>query len=611
MGRVRATLQRAVGLGLSDARDWAFAEYLTAIAGRPDDDVLYLAAAAATNAVAHGHAYFDLAEPRLVGAGGQMLPVGRWPSAEEWQALPEACPAIVGTPASPGPLILDGSRLYLERYWRHEQRIARFIRDRTGERLPLDTAWLAERLHALFSGEHSPDWQAAAAAIALAHRFAVISGGPGTGKTYTVLRLMALAADQARSQGRRCRIALAAPTGKAAARMAEAVREGKTSLLGTSFESLLEAIPDEAATIHRLLGYRRNSVKFRHDADFPLTADLVIVDEASMIDLPLMSRLMQAVPEHARLVLLGDRDQLASVEAGTVLGDICSAAGTNRFSESLCALLAEAGVKVPAGEAPAPVGDQVAVLRTSRRFGQSSGIGRLAAGINAGEDPVAVVAALASGRFAPEVAWSRVTRGALGTRLRQRLESALAVLRDAPDPRAALAALGAFRVLTALRGGPFGLERVNRLVEELYCADAGIPAGTHWYHGRPVMIRENDYRQGLFNGDVGIAFEGSDGLRVHFEDRAQGLRAFLPNALPAHETAWAMTIHKSQGSEFGRVVIILPDRESELLTRELLYTAVTRAREQVDLWASDIALETAIGRRVRRASGLGDRLRGD
>ncbi len=490
---------------------------------------------------------------------------------------------VVGAPGSFKPLILDGDRLYLQRYWQYEAQLAAAILKRVGADPACDEALLQRGL-ARFFGEagKETDWQRVAAETAVRRSFTVITGGPGTGKTWTVVAVLALLHEQAAARGSRLRVALAAPTGKAAARMKESIQ--RTAAGNADF---CTALKQEATTLHRLLGTIPDSPFFRHDAERPLAVDAVIVDEASMVDLALMAKLFAAVPAGARIVLLGDKDQLAAVEAGNVLGDICNAAGSL-----------------------APIGRHIVELRENRRFTRDSGIHRLSVLVNAG-DAAGALALLAGGTHADIASAPLPAPAALAGLLRARVIEGYRACVATDDPRAALLQLGSFRILCALRRGPFGVENLNRLAEQTL-ADAGlIEPEAAFFRGRPVLITTNDYTLGLFNGDVGLVLpdaEAAGELRVWFLDATGALRRILPARLPAHETVFAMTVHKSQGSEFGRVLLVLPDRDTPIATRELIYTGITRAREAVEIWHHPASLRAAIARRTERASGLRDLL---
>jgi exodeoxyribonuclease V alpha subunit len=450
---------------------------------------------------------------------------------------------------------------------------------------------------------------------------AVVTGGPGTGKTTTVLAVLALLVEQALARGEAPpRIALAAPTGKAAARLAESVVSGRARLALPPDVST--HVPAEATTLHRLLGWQpRTPTRFRHDAAHPLPYDVVVVDESSMVDLALMAKLLDAVPSHARLVLLGDRDQLASVEAGTILADVCGDGDvpcSAEWSARLATLRASApsSSAIPASAAPSSaIADCVVRLRVSRRFHDDGGIGALARAINDGDAARAL--AVLEDDDTGQVVWEPSDGGADRAALAPVRRLALPAYRQSvtlDGPAAALAALDRFRVLAAHRAGTVGVAGLNGAIVEALAREGTLPrdaAGARWWHGQPVMVTENDHALELYNGDVGVVLrDGASGLRVWFRASDGGVRALAPARLPAHETVFAMTVHKSQGSEFDEVVLVLPPRPSPVLTRELLYTGVTRAKSKVTVVGSAEVLRAGIAERVQRASGLREALWG-
>jgi len=446
--------------------------------------------------------------------------------------------------------------------------------------------------------QQSPDWQRLAAAQAVRRRLAVISGGPGTGKTTTVVRLLAALLEQ--PGGERLAIGLAAPTGKAAARMAEAIRNAKAELPVS--DAVKEALPDEARTLHRLLGSRGDSPKVRHDAAHPLALDVLVVDEASMVDLALMAKLVAALPPKARLILLGDKDQLAAVEAGAVFAELCEGRGFD--SQAATDLQRITGQNVAVETPRSRLGEAVVLLTHSHRFAGDSGIGELARRINGG-DAKGTVALLQEGRA--DLAWNATpTSAALIERLEQGYSRYLQAARQA-DPSAAFEAFNGFRALTAQREGAFGVTGINEALEARFKRRLGVPARERWYPGRAVMVRQNDYALGLFNGDIGLCLKTEQGLRVFFEGD-EGYRGFAPARLPSHDSAFAMTVHKSQGSEFTEVLLALPEQPSPLLTRSLFYTGITRAKRKVEIWALPARLAEAVNTRAERAAGLAERL---
>ncbi|HEX4341828.1 MAG TPA: exodeoxyribonuclease V subunit alpha, partial [Verrucomicrobiae bacterium] len=453
------------------------------------------------------------------------------------------------------------------------------------------------------------DWQKVAAFAALRKNFCVISGGPGTGKTHTVAKILTLLIEQADSV--KLRIKLAAPTGKAAARLQESLRNEKSKMDCDLF--VRAQLPEEAGTIHRLLGSLPDSTTFRHDAENPLAADVVIVDEASMVGLPLMAKVVAAVPKTARLILLGDKDQLASVEAGAVLGEICNAG----FAHDVSAAFADE-YKAFTGETIASkhragnqaLADCIVELQKNYRFAEKSGIHQLSQAVNQGDTAEAMNVLGKAGAGSGEIGWQVLPELArLKETLRPIVLKHFAPCFQSSDPETILRTLEKFRILCAVRKGHFGVETINRLVEEILREAGCIQTDSDWYAGRPVMITRNDYNVRLFNGDIGVALPDATGaMRVFFRTEDEGIRPVSTLRLPEHETVYAMTVHKSQGSEFGNVLLVLPERDSPVLTRELIYTGLTRASSGVQLWLREEIFKMAISRRVERTSGLRDAL---
>jgi exodeoxyribonuclease V alpha subunit len=626
-------LQELRALGALSDLDVHFASAIARLAGERDQRVL-LAAALCSQKVQAGHVCLDLPalcrdETTLDTDEGPRAVT--WPEPEAWLAALRASPLTAQPPSVGGvaPLHVDGAgRLYLQRYYQHEQRLARSILERVQRPLPdIDRARLQSGLDRLFwsappSGRPraqldlfaaEPDDQRLAAQRAVERAFCVISGGPGTGKTSTVVKILLLLAEQARARAEPMpRMLLLAPTGKAAARLSEAVQRAKGSLAADA--AVLAAIPEEASTIHRALGvFGGHAPRFRHHRDAPLAADAVVVDEASMVDLALMSRLLEAVPASARVLLLGDKDQLASVEAGAVLGDICGAGLPDSAR-------AESSV--------APIAGSIALLTHSYRYAADSGIQALAEAIN-GADAERALAILRDSDL-PDVALVEpASSDALPSRLWADAVAGFGPLLRAPDAAGKLQALERFAVLCAHRRGPFGQLAINRRIEAAL-RDAGLlTSTTASYPGRPVIVTQNDYQARLFNGEVGVLLRdtarepGSQArMLAHFSAsgrggapalrRAEGqggkLREVAAARLPPHESAYALSVHKSQGSEFDEVAVVLPGEASPVLSRELLYTAVTRARKRVVVYASAEIAALCVRRTVRRASGLRDAL---
>ncbi len=553
-------------------------------------------AAAALCCAALGNGDVCLPLRRLAGTAPWPEQDFRLPALSPWRRELEAS-SLVGAPGDFAPLILDGERLYLARYHAYEVQLASQLLRRAALRPAVDEARLAESLARLFAfntGAQAPDWQRIAAAQAVRRQLAVISGGPGTGKTTTVVRLLAALLEQ--PGGERLAIGLAAPTGKAAARMAEAIRNAKAGL--PQADELKALLPEEARTLHRLLGSRGDSPAVRHHAANPLPLDVLVVDEASMVDLALMAKLLDALPPSARLILLGDKDQLCAVEAGAVFAELCEGRG---FDAQAAAEIEQlTGQPVPTGTPTSQLGDAVVLLTHSHRFAGDSGIGELARRINAG-DAAGTLALLQEARA--DLIWHAEPQP---NDLQRRLLDGYAPYLAAAgtgDPARAFAAFNAFRVLTAQREGTWGVAGLNEALEARFRRQPG----ERWYAGRAVMVRQNDYALGLFNGDIGLCLQTPAGLRVFFEAET-GFRPFAPARLPSHDSAFAMTVHKSQGSEFAQVLLVLPETPSPLLTRSLFYTGITRAKQQVEIWSLPARLLEAVNTRAERAAGLAERL---
>jgi len=571
-----------------------------------------LAAALASRALAFGHSVLPLLRvPDLLAEIATDRASPATPAIDDWCAALRESPYVGCDEAAAGTVMtLEGDHIALRRYRDYEVRLANALRRLTGPVAPApDLENLRTDLAALFpKTTHDVDRQAVAAAVAQLGRVMLLSGGPGTGKTATIARVLALAIGVARRDGRELRVALAAPTGKAAARLSESLRESYAQLLAEARidASLHAALPTAAGTLHRLLGGGRpGSVRFRRDREHPLTADLVVVDEASMVDLPLMCKLVEAVPDGARLILIGDRDQLPSVETGDVLAALCDAAGdgsalpeaaASTVSRLLCANIGTSGADTP-----------IVRVELTRSYRQSAAldIGALSAAVRAG-DSASALECLRS-NSCRGVHWRHGRDTALPAFVLEHTLPHYRAIAAAADVETALAMLRRQRVLTAVRDGDAGSATLNaRIAQALQGPGAREDA---FFHGRPVMIRENSYRHGLYNGDVGLVWPDADGaLRVWFDTDA-GPRAWLPAALPAHESAFALTVHKSQGSEFDDVLLVLPERSVRVASRELLYTGITRARRALTIWASEPVLSEAIARKAQRWSGLADRLR--
>lgn len=616
----------------------------------------------------------------------------------------------VGQAGSNKPLIFDNGRLYLQRYYQFETSVAAALIRLSGSvsrqlseeannqeqpqiaklRSLLDQLFPANVLapHALTtnvltkSEDTAPiDWQKVATATALGKKLSVITGGPGTGKTTTVTKLLLLLQMESQQE-----IRLVAPTGKAAARLSESIKASKARLAkelsahtdvvdearnrhSQDFLTALGRIPEEASTLHRLLGVIPNSPHFRHHQGNPLRLDLLIVDEASMVDLPMMYKLLSALPEHASLILLGDQDQLASVEAGAVLADICAGlkmpVAPNNLAQNNIAsnsqalwqmryskeqaerLSALTGFELTLFINDAPkLGDSLCMLMHSHRFKGDAGIGLLASAVNRA-DLQGILQVWQQGPA--ELKWlehsmvvsqtqAKVSEPANNLGLNLLLEQACqqygAYLRalnshasnndvnnsdvgTRPSTADIIDSFNQYRILCAMRSGDYGVEGINQFVTQALANAKLIKPLQEFYLGRPIIIQSNDYNLGLFNGDIGLILQDEDKperLMAHFIKADGSLLKVLPARLPSHETCYAMTVHKSQGSEFSRVALVLPPSPSlaqwQLLTKELVYTAITRAKVHFTCLGTQHVFERASSQATQRASGLADRLWG-
>jgi exodeoxyribonuclease V alpha subunit len=587
--------------------DYYLCQFLLAEAKQPSQS-LALAIALTSQATREGHLCLNLRELAATELfPGLELSVTA-PELVEWRsALLNSC--VVAKPGEWQPLVLDDQdRLYLHRYWDYEQRLARALLSRAhATPTSVDEQRLSDGLKKLFQtpkGE-TTDWQKCAAATAVIANLSVISGGPGTGKTSTVVRILALLRQQ--PGGRELRIGLAAPTGMAAARLQQAIRNAKSQL--SLSRTLLDEIPDETSTLHRLLGMTRQGTGFRHHREHPLLLDVLILDEASMVDVALMAKLMDALPSRARLILLGDREQLASVEAGAVLGDICSGCEgpSPPFAETLARVTQQPvePISLPRNA----LSDSVVLLRHSYRFDAESPIGRLAGAINQG-DGQGAVKWLSGNTADAQVQWlaDEQLTISLGA---DHFANLFTQIKAGASVESLFEILQSFRILCALRGGPAGVTQINLAITNRLRAQGFIKENQEWYAGRPVMLTRNDYQLNLYNGEIGIVLphpDHADELSVAFTGSDGSLRWIAPSRLPFCETVYALTVHKSQGSEFQQVLLHLPERDSPILCRELIYTAVTRAKSQFRLVGSKAIFSGAVSRRMGRHSGLADLL---
>jgi len=506
------------------------------------------------------------------------------PDLDLWQQALKSSPLVSdGTATTPLVVTPDG-RLYLYRYFELERRLAELIMQRTQIcDVAIDSTQLEAALDTLFPDDATSADQRNAATLAVHNRFTVISGGPGTGKTATVVRILTLLSQLKLAAPER--MLLCAPTGKAAARLREALADSLAAVTPG------DALPTDAVTAHRLLGWRPGK-KPRYHAMRPLNCDLLVLDEASMVDLALMVSILEALPAHARLILLGDRDQLSSVEAGAVLGDICRAADSG------------------------PLADTLAPLTHNWRFGAHSPIAALASAVREARvtDALTLLDDPASAQISLQAAQEDAALDAL---LAEQITPVYAevarLVREGADAKAVFEKLGSLMVLCAHRTGPRGVTDLNRRVSVQLGAGGALSPGLPAYPGQPLMVTRNDSALGLFNGDVGVVMPDADSpgrLQAVFLDAGGDERVVSLGRLPEHETAYAMTVHKAQGSQARQVVLVLPTQLSPVLSRELIYTGITRAEQSLEIWAAHEVLAGAIGRSAQRATGLADRLQG-
>ncbi|WP_328663633.1 exodeoxyribonuclease V subunit alpha [Nocardia salmonicida] len=629
--------QRGTGLlrvfneaGVLSAADVHVAVRLGRMGREDSEDVLFVAALA-VRAVRSGSVCLELARIREIGIDADETRDGAtgidpatlpWPDIDRVLTALRRSPLICGGQSGPlRPLRLveadaqGGALLYLDRYYQQEQTLRRVLTERSADHPAIDTELVRAQLDRLFADPlgDGPDRQRLAAALAATHWTTVVAGGPGTGKTHTIARILALltAHRDASPKLPALRIALAAPTGKAAARLQEAVREQAAAL----------GLPElTASTLHRLLGWQRGrTTRFRHHEHNRLPYDVVVVDETSMVSLTMMSHLFSALRPDTRLVLVGDPDQLASVDAGAVLADLVAGPVSGAPNQALREVLGEvelpevvdpssSAASVPGAQAPSLTDLEqrrlqggIVRLTRGRRFGGR--IADLAVAVRAGDADTALAILRAGGDdvslCAPDD--TRAVRADVTT-------AALAVTAaaEAGDASGALTALESHRLLCAHRQGPFGVERWDRMAAEWAAAGGAGPEGPQsvWYPGQPLLVTANDHEARIYNGDTGVIIRRPDGsLRAALQ---RGSEPYLvhPTQFPAVVTVFAMTIHRSQGSQYDTVSVVLPEPESTLLTRELLYTAITRARTHVRIIGAEDSIRAAIGRRVLRASGL-------
>ncbi len=527
---------------------------------------------------------------------------------------------VLGEVGGKTPLVYDSSQslLYLYRYWFYENNVADFIKARTNSFEDFEFSKLKSIMAKLFepsgpSASYDPiNWQEVAAFTALTNRFSVISGGPGTGKTTTVAKVLALLVTSQPN----LKIDLVAPTGKAADQLVKSIRSAKERIPFDELGISPDSIPEESCTIQRFLGYIPGASTFRYNAENKKATQLLLVDEASMVSLPLFSKLFAALNENCRVILLGDKDQLAAVENGNVLGDITEAEQINQFSPqfvdgfSKIANCSKHPENLPVSENPAALEDSVVQLEFSYRFNQNSGIGELSRLVNCQDlSCIELMKTKGEGTFSDIELKELPEVELLNDSIRQFINEAdkrcgfLNYRRavKAGDPLHALKLFDKARVLCAVNSGVYGVENVNKIIEDALF----IGKLDKFYIGRPIIVLKNDHNLKIYNGDVGIIMKDGNGvMKAFFPDGDSEVKAISPASLPEHATAFAMTIHKSQGSEFNDVLMILPDKFSPVLTKEIVYTGITRAKSNIEIWSSERILKQTIQNPIKRTSGL-------
>ncbi|MDF1780029.1 MAG: exodeoxyribonuclease V subunit alpha [Alcanivoracaceae bacterium] len=618
-----------------DALDTALAQQLYQLAGGNDENIYWLTALLSYQHRA-GHVCIDLERPPAQPFDQRDCP---------WQvpalpALKALTSSALGVTTSDAPLVLDGTRIYLRRHWLCEQRISDAIQQRC-QPLSSSPEYAARLSQALFSvseekeasGIRADLWQKTAALNCALHQFGVITGGPGTGKTWTVTRMLALHLFLAQEDGKPLpRIAMAAPTGKAAARLTEALQSALPTL--AIDDALRAALPEEAVTLHRLLAMGMTGQPGYH-AQRTLPFDVIVIDEASMVDLGLMAQLVDALDSHTALYLVGDRDQLASVQAGSVFADVCGNA-SNMFNDAVAERLQHAGCEaLPVESATSAVDSAVVRLQTVHRFAGDSAIAALAEASRSNNEEA--ITALQHSTH-DDLQWLTPNSSDIVNAMLKQYAPLISAAEAGADPATLLKQFSAFRALAATRRGPLGIDQLNAALELQLQRQFGF-APDSWFPGKAVLLKHNDWNLRLFNGDIGIAVmvpigaeekekagatnnvetqsasaphasdPGEQVLRIAFPASDGGVKLIAPSRLPAYEPAWAMTIHKSQGSEFDQVLLVLPEDDSPVLTRELLYTGITRAKQHLTLATHEAQLSACLNKPVYRASGLHQRLR--
>jgi exodeoxyribonuclease V alpha subunit len=585
--------------------DLHFAEFLSDL-NTTDNQNVFVSAALASNALHDGHSCInlpDFAGKELIQSN---LPFSfnKFPSLDTWITTLRSS-AVTGQPGDYTPLILDKNRLYLFRYWNYENQLAQFLTSSITTAYSTVNTSVEKQIGSLFPGNQDLfDLQHVAVITALFNKCTIISGGPGTGKTTTVAKILALLLQVF---GIKLRIALTAPTGKAAARLSSSISAVKETL--AIDEQIKQSIPEKATTLHRLLGIVPHSPYVFHNASNPLPYDVVLIDEASMVDLALMSKCIQALPPKCKLILLGDKDQLSSVEAGSVLGDICDTGTPHFFTEEYCKIIQPFIPQIaPSQKTEPPFANCIVTLKKSYRFNESSGIGLLSKAINDGDSDTAFDILNRSDQA--ECCFKNLqSDNQFFHELNSYTQKYYQPLLSNHDPQKAFRYLDSFRILCAVRQGPSGVDVVNEHITSILLHRKSD--NQKLFPGKAIMITGNNYVLNVFNGDTAVLMPNEsdeNSLKAAFRNQDGTIRYMLLRQLPHWESAFALTVHKSQGSEFDNILLILPLIPSPILTRELLYTAVTRAKKRIEIWGNPQILKNCISSKIIRTSGLREKL---
>ncbi|MCK5662794.1 MAG: exodeoxyribonuclease V subunit alpha [Thiotrichaceae bacterium] len=528
-----------------------------------------------------------------------------------WTNCPKSSEILTNIKSSPvvgegdelSPLIFENNKLYLNRYYHNEKNISdSLLRMTQTSNVDIDI----NTINNLFTGSEVPDYQKLAAIISCKHQFSIISGGPGTGKTWAVSKILALLILQQKNKN--LTIKLAAPTGKAAARLSESIQKLRSEMdLG---DSIKKQIPDEAVTLHRLLGIHRYTHRPRYHQQCPLACDVLVLDEASMIDQQMMAVICAALPAHCKLILLGDKDQLSSVEAGSVFADLCGGLIATEFNKDQQHWIKQlVDYDLPLHRSNYALADHVVVLQKSHRFDEFSGIGLLAKSINQGDVEQSINQLKTADLFST-VNWSQPVENELPAKLRQQSHETYIPMMQAGSISEAFKLFHQYQILSAVWSGPTGVDTINSLIESYVKTNHGHENHTEFYQGKPIMMTSNVYQYGIHNGDIGIVWpDDNEQLKIWFEQNNGEYRKLSLSQCPEHKTAYAMTVHKSQGSEFKQILLILPYTETAVSTRELFYTGITRAAESVEIWGSEAIIKSTIRQKTLRVSGLMERLK--